>query len=100
MSLLNQLPDTLDWRLHIVALTQKTFSGEAVRKARTADQKRLLASALCQEAEKIGATGGCLGCCFCTSAVAESGFSCKLSRYAPVCLTLCPSLPGRFHRGV
>ena len=55
---LDKLPDSCDWDLHILTITQPVLEGDTNRSTLSDKSKKLVAAALCREAAKLGATGG------------------------------------------
>ena len=55
--ILDQLPERVDWQLHVITISRSNFYGEPMRGNHNPQAKKLLAAALCREAAKLGATG-------------------------------------------
>lgn len=57
LPILDKLPDSCDWELHVLTVTQPVIEGDPNRKSHSTKSKKLVAAALCREAEKQKATG-------------------------------------------
>ena len=56
--ILEKLPDSVDWDLHVVTVTPPVISGDTNRATLSNQEKKYVAAALCREAEQLGVTGG------------------------------------------
>ncbi|KAK9792665.1 hypothetical protein WJX73_003756 [Symbiochloris irregularis] len=56
LPILDKLPDSCDWELHVLTITQPVLEGDTNRTTHSAKSKKLVAAALCQRAKKLNAT--------------------------------------------
>lgn len=58
LPILEQLPESCDWELHVLTVTQPVIEGDPNRSSHSSKSKKLVAAAICYEAKKLNATGG------------------------------------------